>query len=171
MRAHRLPLIAVPLLLVASCAPKPASPPPVQAVFVEQPVPDAPACVRPAEAAAFDMAAAKVRLYVLARNCKSIDSYNTVVTKFRPALQAHDKVLAAYFARTTKGRGAQAAKDDYETGLANAQSQRYGFDEASACASAPSYFTQMSAAKTTAELDGMAHTLALSQPIKLTPCT
>ncbi len=166
-------ILAAPLLLaLASCAPKPVAPPappPAPAPFVEQPVPEAPGCAKPAEMAAFNMAATKVRLYVLARNCLMVDDYNAFITKNRPALAAHDKALSAYFARTM-GKKAVAAKDEYDTGLANAQSQRYGYDSVSACAAAPGYFATVGAVKTVAELNAAAEGLAVSQPMKLAMC-
>ena len=174
MRAcFSITLLAAPLALaLASCAPKPVAPPappPPPAPFVEQPVPEAPGCAKPAEMAAFNMAATKVRLYVLARNCHMIDDYNAFITKNRPALAAHDKMLAAYFVRTM-GKKAVGAKDEYDTGLANAQSQRYGYDSVSACAAAPGYFATVSAIKTTAELNAAAESLAVSQPMRLAVC-
>lgn len=172
MRAHCVPALTAGLLVLGlfGCAPKPVGLPKLQVVpFVDQPVPDAPACVRPAEMAAFNMAATKVRLYVLARNCGMIDQYNAFVTKYRTQFPPHERALSGYFARTTK-RGAVAAKDEYDTGLANALSQRYAYDVASACAAAPSDFALATAAKTTAELNQAAETLAISQPIKLAAC-
>lgn len=169
MRAG-IPLIAA--LLLVGCAQLPA---PVQVMlptppYVEGPSPTAPICAKPAEMAAFNMAATKVRAYVLARNCGMIDAYNGFITKNRPALGAHDKAVLGYFTRTKPKRGAQAAKDDYDTGLANAQSQRYGYDSVSECRNAPTYFAELAAAKNTVELNATATALAVSQPMKLSYC-
>ena len=172
MQVYSAPTLTAGLLVLAlfGCAPKAVELPKLQVVpFVDQPVPDAPACIKPPEMAAFNMAATKVRLYVLARNCGMIDQYNEFVTKNRTQFPPHEKALSGYFARTIK-RGAVAAKDEYDTGLANALSQRYAYDVASACAAAPSDFALAAAAKTTAELNTAAETLAISQPMKLSVC-
>lgn len=169
MRAG-IPLIAALLLL--GCAQKPVAPPAVlpPLPYAEGPAPVAPICAKPPEMAAFNMAATKVRAYVLARNCKLIDSYNGFVTKNRPLLGAYEKTLMGYFTRAKLKGGALAAKDDYDTGLANAQSQRYGYDSTSECKNAPAYFAQLAAAKNTVELEATAAALAVSQPMKLAYC-
>ncbi len=169
MRAG-IPLIAA-LLLLGCAQPTPPLQVTLQtAPYVEGPSPTAPICAKPAEMAAFNMAATKVRAYVLARNCGMIDAYNGFITTNRPALGAHDKALLGYFARAKLKGGAQAAKDDYDTGLANAQSQRYGYDSVSECKNAPTYFAELAAAKNTVALDAAAAALAVSQPMKLSHC-
>jgi len=169
MRAG-FPLIAGLLLL--GCAQKPAAPPAVLAPppYVEAAAPQAPICAKPPEMAAFNMAATKVRAYVLARNCGMIDSYNGFITKNRPLLGNYDKTLMAYFTRAKLKGGALKAKDDYDTNLANAQSQRYGYDSVSECKNAAAYFAELAAAKNTVELEATAAALAVSQPMKLSYC-
>lgn len=169
MRAA-LPVIAALLLL--GCAQKPATPPapPPPAPYVEGPAPSAPICAKPAEMAAFNMAATKVRFYVLARNCGHIDAYNAFITKNRPQLGNYEKTLMGYFTRAKLKGGALAAKDDYDTGLANAQSQRYGYDSTSECKGAEAYYAQLAAAKNNVELEATAAALAVSQPMKLAYC-
>jgi len=161
MRAG-LPLIGALLLL--GCAQKPVAPsaPLAPLPYADGPTPEAPICAKPPEMAAFNMAATKVRFYVLARNCGHIDAYNAFVTKNRP--------LMGYFTRAKLKSGALAAKDDYDTNLANAQSQRYGYDSTSECKNASAYFAQLAAAKNTIELEATAAALAVSQPMKLGYC-
>lgn len=169
MRAG-IPLIAALLLLGCAQPPQPLQVTLPTPPYVEGPTPTAPICAKPAEMAAFNMAATKVRAYVLARNCGMIDAYNGFITKNRPALGAHDKALVGYFSRAKLKGGAQAAKDDYDTGLANAQSQRYGYDSVSECRNASTYFAELAAAKNQIELNATATALAVSQPMKLSYC-
>jgi hypothetical protein len=168
MRAG-LPLIVALLLL--GCAQKPAVPPALPpAPYVEGSVPTAPICAKPAEMAAFNMAATKVRFYVLARNCHQIDAYNAFITKNRPLLGTYEKSLIGYFTRAKIKGGAQRAKDDYDTNMANAQSQRFGYDSTSECKGAEAYFAQLAAAKNKVELEATTAALAVSQPMKLAYC-
>ena len=120
-------LAALALLpLLAGCE-KPAPPPPPKvADYVPPPLPEpppAPWCARPAEIAAFSVAALKSNLMVTAISCSADEKYNAFVTRYRSTLTAQEKTAETYFSRNSKQRW-QQSRDDYVTQLANAQSQR-----------------------------------------------
>ena len=79
-------------------------------------------CARPADTVAFDVVGLKTNLMVTALTCNADERYNAFVTKYRPELVNHDKMLGSYFSRV-HGRQARVRQDDYVTQLANSQSQ------------------------------------------------
>lgn len=124
------PLAALALLAaLAACGSKQQPAPPAvapQAAFVPPPLPEAPTapwCTRPAESAAFNVAALKSHLMVTAITCEANDKYNGFITHNRSALVQQEKIVEGYFSRNDK-RHWDKTRDDYITQLANAQSQR-----------------------------------------------
>ena len=108
------------LLLLAACAERP------QAVYVPPPLPKqppAPWCARPAEISAFNIAALKANLMVVALKCNEVDKYNDFVGRYKQTLVRNEETADGYFRRNTK-RSWQKSRDNYITNLGNAQSQR-----------------------------------------------
>jgi hypothetical protein len=121
----RASLACTPILLVlllASCAERSIP----QAAYVPPPLskqPPAPWCARPAEIGAFNIAALKANLMVLALKCNKFSSYNDFVGRYRQTLVRNEETADGYFRRNNKRRW-QESRDNYITSLANAQSQR-----------------------------------------------
>jgi hypothetical protein len=110
------------LLLLASCAER-SSP---QTAYVPPPLPKqppAPWCARPAEIGAFNIAALKTNLMVVALKCNDVSRYNDFVGRYRQTLVRNEAAADGYFSRNNKRRW-QESRDNYITNLANAQSQR-----------------------------------------------
>jgi hypothetical protein len=108
------------LLLLASCAERP------QAAYVPPPLPKqppAPWCARPAEIGAFNIAALKANLMVVALKCNEVSRYNDFVGRYRQMLIRNEEMADGYFRRNNKRRW-QESRDSYITSLGNAQSQR-----------------------------------------------
>jgi len=111
-----------------SSPPPPPPPPPPPVVLAPPPPPPstppsiAPICGRPAEKAAFAIAALKTQLVVAAISCNQQDQYNAVIKRFRPPIVASEKTLAGFFSRAY-GRQAQSQQDDYSTTEINQISQ------------------------------------------------
>ncbi len=78
-------------------------------------------CASPTDQSAFDVAALKSQLSVLAVTCNEEDAYNRFVERFRGELVAKDAAVNAWF-RRQYGRSAQQHYDAFITLLANAQS-------------------------------------------------
>jgi hypothetical protein len=116
------------LAVLAGCARQPSPPAktPTAAAYVPPPLPtppSAPWCTRPGEQTAFDEAALKSNLMVIAVTCHKEDQYNAFMRRFLPALRESENTIDNYFRRNDR-RSWQKQRDDYITQLANAQSQR-----------------------------------------------
>jgi|GEM_PF-1177551 len=156
------------------CAPPP--PPPAKPV-VEQPKPplpdqptqNAPMCVRPAEKAAFDLAALTSHMKVITINCHTEDRYNAFVGKFRGEMIGGERALSGYFQRAYGGR-ARSQQDSYDTQLFNAASQfaiRHG---TLFCPQNLGMLDELEAMKTTSDLPAYAASKPLQQSMAITEC-
>jgi hypothetical protein len=170
-KPHSLLALVAAVAVLASCAkvapPPPPPPPPVP--VVEEVMPEAPYCAKPAEKAAFDVAALKTRLMIAALSCGATDRYNGFVTKNRSGLVAQEKNLTQYFARNY-GKTSQKAQDDYITQLANLQAQRRTRDADSFCKDTAGTFDEIVVLKTTSDLTSLASAKQVPQPMRLAEC-
>jgi len=78
-------------------------------------------CLPPSARAAFDVQALRSEMMVLATGCSDDAQYNAFIERYRPALQANEQAMDAWFKRNF-GRRAQDEHDRFVTDLANAQS-------------------------------------------------
>ncbi|MBV9755990.1 MAG: hypothetical protein JO047_02975 [Alphaproteobacteria bacterium] len=124
-------------------------------------------CARPAEHAAFDLAALKSALMVTALTCHAEDRYNQFVVRYRADLLKAEHALGAYFVRA---HGGQRALDDYITSLANAQSEAGIRLGGTICDQRLAMFDRVMALSSTAELPRFAGTQAIPQPQPLADC-
>ena len=124
-------------------------------------------CARPAEHAAFDLAALKSALMVAALTCHAEDRYNQFVVRYRADLLKAERALGGYFVRAHRGR---QAFDDYITSLANAQSEAGIRLGGTICDQRLVMFDRVMALPTTAELPRFAGTQAIPQPKPVEDC-
>lgn len=118
---------------------------------------------------AFNVQGLKSELMVTALSCNMQDRYNAFIEKFRPDLTAEEATLNGYF-RTTYGRGAQTAHDDYITQLANVQSER-GLKAGTAfCQQRLDMFDEVSVLSNAADLGGYAEAKDIVQPASYETC-
>ena len=119
---------------------------------------------------AFDVQGLKSELMVTALTCNVRDRYNAFIEKFRPDLTAEEGRLNGYF-RSTYGRGAQTAHDDYITQLANVQSER-GLKAGTAfCQQRISMFDEVSVLRSASDLGGYAEAKDIVQPASYETCS
>jgi hypothetical protein len=161
------------LALLAGCEHPPPPPPPVVA-YVPPPLPEPPAapwCARPAERAAFSVAALKSNLMVAAISCRVEEKYNNFVTRYRPSLVQQEKTAENYFSRNDKRRW-QQTRDEYVTGLANAQTQRAVVLGDQFCARTVGEFDEVMALSKVEDLPTFADTKTQSIPqsLKFSEC-
>ncbi|HUB16864.1 MAG TPA: hypothetical protein VMB34_33325 [Acetobacteraceae bacterium] len=78
-------------------------------------------CLPPSARAAFHVQALRSEMMVLATGCSDDAQYNAFIERYRPALQANEQDIDAWFKRNF-GRRAQTEHDRFVTDLANAQS-------------------------------------------------
>lgn len=120
LRASMAYILIALLLLLASCAER------LQTSYVPPPLPKqppAPWCARPAEIGAFNIAALKANLMVVALKCNEVSRYNDFVRQYQQTLVRNEETADGYFSRNNKRRW-QQSRDNYITNLSNAQSQR-----------------------------------------------
>ena len=118
---------------------------------------------------AFDVQGLKSELMVTALSCNAQERYNDFVAKFRPDLLAQVSALNSYF-KTTYGRGAQNAHDDYITQLANVQSER-GLKAGTAfCQQRVSMFDEVAVLRDASDLGGYAEAKDIVQPASYETC-
>ncbi len=176
MRIMLAPLLAS---LVAAgltgCADAPPPPPPPVPVAVAAPPPPstpptiAPICGRPAEKAAFAIAALKTQLVVTAISCQQHDRYNAAILRFRPNLVAQEKTLGGFFSRAY-GRQAVSQQDDYSTTQIN-QTSQVGLRKGTAfCTAALPMFDQVMALKNGDELVQYALAQNFEQTLTVPDC-
>jgi len=169
MECSMRPALACLLALgLTQCAPPPA-PPAEPPIVAEEPVPDAPFCARPAEKAAFQVAALKSRLMVTALACDATEKYNTFINTHRAALLPQERVLTGWFSRNY-GRRARSEQDEYVTNLANAQSRRRIIDNARFCGDGQQLYADVMALKSSSEIPTLAASRTISQPFNVTEC-
>ncbi len=118
---------------------------------------------------AFDVQGLKSELMVTALSCNVQDRYNAFVEKFRPNLAAEESRLNGYF-RSTYGRGAQTAHDDYITQLANVQSERGLKAGVAFCQQRVSMFDEVSVLDSASDLGGYAEAKDIVQPSSYETC-
>ena len=167
----RSPAVIVIAAALFGCTPPPA-PAPV-AAFVP-PVPVAPteraaACVRPPEKAAFDVANLKSQLMVTALSCGGQDKFNAFVHRFQPDLVAEQNSLNSFFGRAY-GRQGQKQHDDFDTQLANSQSQlsiKYG---QSFCSANAGMLDDVMSVKPGADLPAFAASKPIQQALAVEDC-
>ena len=126
-------------------------------------------CARPADRAAFDVAALKSQLMVTALSCHAQERYNDFVTRYRKDLVKHEQALGSYFGRASS-RSARQDHDDYITNLANAQSEAGIRLGEAFCDQRPAMFDQVMALHSMAELPRFAAGQPIVQPKPLTDC-
>jgi hypothetical protein len=126
-------------------------------------------CMRGAEKAAFDLAAIKSELMVIAIDCQAQERYNAFVVRFRPDLQGSERGLNTYFSRTAR-TGTARAHDDYITSLANALSQDALTRGTLFCDEHMRMFDDVLALKDGRDLLSYASGKGLVQPIDLVEC-
>jgi hypothetical protein len=78
-------------------------------------------CLPPNARAAFAVQALRSEMMVLATGCSDDAQYNAFIERYRPALQANEQEMDAWFKRNF-GQRAQTEHDRFVTDLANAQS-------------------------------------------------
>jgi hypothetical protein len=118
---------------------------------------------------AFDVQGLKSELMVTALSCNAQERYNAFVAKFRPDLSAEETALNGYF-RTTYGRGAQKAHDDYITQLANVQSEK-GLKAGTAfCQQRVSMFDEVAVLDNATDLGSYAEAKDIVQPASYETC-
>ena len=126
-------------------------------------------CARPADTVAFDVVGLKTNLMVTALTCNADERYNAFVTKYRPELVNHDKMLGSYFSRV-HGRQARVRQDDYVTQLANSQSQ-VGIRQGSTfCNRNLPTFNEVMALRSGSELPDYAAAKSVAHPINVSSC-
>lgn len=126
-------------------------------------------CVRPADTSAFEVTGLKTRLMVTALTCKSDNSYNEFVGRYRPELTREDGNLNSYFSRV-HGRNGPKFRDDYVTQLANSESQT-GLRQGSLfCNQNLPIFEEVMALRNGTELENYAGAKSVSQPIAISGC-
>ncbi len=118
---------------------------------------------------AFNVQGLKTELMVTALSCNVQDRYNAFVEKFHPDLNAEETALNSYF-RTTYGRGAQTAHDDYITQLANVQSERGLKAGVAFCQQRVSMFDEVAVLNNAADLGGYAEAKDIVQPASYESC-
>ena len=118
---------------------------------------------------AFDVQGLKSELMVTALSCGVQERYNAFVEKFRPDLTAQEAALNGYF-RTTYGRGAQTAHDDYITQLANVQSERGLKAGIAFCQQRVSMFDEIAVLNNGSDLGGYAEGKDIVQPASYETC-
>ena len=126
-------------------------------------------CVRADEKQAFDVAGLKSELMVTAIACQMQNRYNEFIARYRPELQADERALNRYFARSA-GRHAEESHDNYITNLANTQSEEGVQQGTLFCQRHLSLFDEVMALKSVRELPAYAQSKSLAQPIGIVEC-
>ena len=166
----RIPFALLVAAALAGCAKDaPPSAPPAPPKLVEETIPDARFCAKPAEKTAFNVAAMKTRLMIAALSCGGTPQYNGFISRNRQALVTQEKALALYFTRNY-GRRGQAEQDDYITALATLQAQRRTRDTDAFCKDTASLFEDVAKVKAPAELVAVAGAKAVNQPMNVALC-
>lgn len=165
----RTPLAMLIAAALAGCAKEAPPPPPPAPQVVEETIPDARFCAKPAEKTAFDVTAMKTRLMIAALSCGGTPQYNSFITKNRQGLVAQEKALALYFSRNY-GRRGQVEQDDYITALANIQAQRRTRDTDAFCKDTTGIFDDVAKIKAPADLAAVASSKPIAQPMNVAVC-
>ncbi|HJS85999.1 MAG TPA: hypothetical protein VJ779_11125 [Acetobacteraceae bacterium] len=127
-------------------------------------------CASSVDQGAFDTAALKSELMVVALTCDRRDDYNAFVQRFRPDLAREERALNSWFSRAY-GRRAQQMHDGYITNLANAESQQ-GIRRGSLfCQERAALFPTVLRLRGAEQLVNFAAHRPQPQPITLVSCT
>jgi hypothetical protein len=112
-------------------------------------------CPNENDQAAFELAALKSTLMVVATTCDDRDQYNNFIRRYQPKLQENDRSLSSYFKSHYGNRG-QTEQDRYNTDLANSQS-RFGLAQGTDfCARNAAMFNEVMALGSPADLPNYA---------------
>ncbi|HET6183198.1 MAG TPA: hypothetical protein VFA03_06340 [Acetobacteraceae bacterium] len=126
-------------------------------------------CANAVDQGAFDVAALKSELMLVALTCDRRDEYNQFITRFRPDLAREERALNAWFVRAY-GRGAQKQHDDYITNLANVGSES-GLQRGTLfCSEHVKLFQSVMSLRDIGELVSFAQQQNYPQPIVLQTC-
>ena len=128
-----------------------------------------PTCVRSDERAALDVEGLKSQLMVIALDCDARDRYNAFVSRYKTALNAHEKKLGTYFTRAY-GRTSHTRQDVYNTELANGQSQVGTKQGTLFCSQHMPMFDEIMALRNDSELADYAAGKELTQPASAETC-
>jgi hypothetical protein len=126
-------------------------------------------CLKPADDAAFGVAALKSELMVVALSCEAQDRYNAFVSRYRNELQSNERSMQAYFVRAY-GRNGEEEHDNYITSLANAQSIDQIHQGPGFCKQATALFDEVLGLPNGVDIAGFAATKTLVQPLELEDC-
>ncbi|MCT6880133.1 MAG: hypothetical protein M3Z67_06605 [Commensalibacter sp.] len=119
---------------------------------------------------AFNVQGLKSELMVTALSCNAQTQYNDFITKFRPVLATQETKLNSYF-RTTYGRQAQKAHDDYITQLANVQSSQGLKAGTIFCLQRLNMFDEIKYLNTSSDLSEYADAKDIVQPTSFEICS
>ncbi|QDH16742.1 hypothetical protein [Swingsia samuiensis] len=119
---------------------------------------------------AFAVEGLKSELMVTALSCKTQDQYNAFVAKFRPQLTEAEHSIDGYF-RSTYGRRAQSAHDDYITQLADIQSLGGLKSGTIFCQQREAMFDEINSLETGADLAHYAAAKDVAQPASFESCS
>jgi hypothetical protein len=126
-------------------------------------------CATPIDRGAFDVAALKSELMLVALTCNMRDNYNQFIMQFRPDLVREERALNGWFSRAYGSHWRQQ-HDDYITNLANIESQA-GLQRGTLfCQERSSMFPSVLALRTPAQLVSFAAHQHLPQPFVLESC-
>lgn len=127
-------------------------------------------CASSVDQGAFDTAALKSELMVVALTCDRRDDYNLFVQRFRPDLTREERALNTWFSRAY-GKRARQMHDDYITSLANSESQQGMRRGTLFCQEHTNLFPTVLGLHGAEQLVNFAAHRPQPQPITLTSCT
>ncbi len=127
-------------------------------------------CASSVDQGAFDTAALKSELMVVALTCEKRNEYNVFVQRFRPDLMREERALDSWFSRAY-GRRARQMHDDYITSLANSESQSGMRRGTLFCQEHATLFPTVLGLRGAAQLVTFAAHRPQPQPITLASCT
>jgi hypothetical protein len=126
-------------------------------------------CTSPVDQGAFDVAALKSELMLVALTCDMRPQYNAFIEKFRPDLVKEERALNGWFSRAY-GRRATQQHDDYITNLANVESH-VGLQRGNLfCKEYSPMFNTVAGLRNIGELVAYAQRIDLPQPLTLVSC-
>ncbi len=126
-------------------------------------------CASPIDQGAFDTAALKSELMVVALTCNERDDYNRFIMKFRPDLSREERALNSWFSRAY-GHRARQEHDDYITALANSESQQGVHRGTLFCTEHDKLFPTVLGFRNIDEVVNFAAHRAQPQPVSLVSC-
>jgi hypothetical protein len=129
----------------------------------------APACGKPAEKAAFAMAALRMQLSVTELSCDGREKFNSFTTRFKNDVGAQNKTLGSYFSRAY-GRRGQSQQDEYETSQINAMSQAGTYYGTDFCKTAMPMYDEVLALKNGTDLANYAVAKNFDQVLTVPDC-